>query len=146
MKQQTFTLTPPSQYTGPQAIINSDRVLINAKNDTVLIFSKNAIGLSTAGSLHFNSDNICIINSPKIQLGINATEPILLGNKTVDLLTELLESLNLVGKALSDAIVHVGDAEYPVRGLTAPAVNLTLKTQRLLSIIKDIKSKQNFTL
>lgn len=144
-KKQTYTLIPPSQYSEPQAVINSNRVLINAKTDCILMFSKQAIGFSTAGSLHFNSDGVAIINSPKIQLGLDAKEPLLLGDQTTQFLRELLEVLNKVAEGLYNANAHVGDAKYPLYDLNAPGADLKLKTEDLLARLDQLKSKQNFT-
>lgn len=145
-KKQVYILTPPSEYTGPQAIINSNRVLINAKTDSILMFSKQAIGFSTAGSIHFNSDSSMIVNSPKIQLGLEASEPLLLGNVTVSFIQELLEVLDSVAKGLAEVKVHVGDAEYPLYDVNVPAQDLKLKIEDLLSRLDQLKSKQNYTI
>ena len=60
---------PPNTYEGKQVIINSDRLLFNAKKDSILLFSNEAIGFSTNGSFNFDTgDNInknkFIVNSP----------------------------------------------------------------------------------
>ena len=61
----------PSIYQGKQVIINSDRLIFNAKNDSILLFSDKAIGFSTNGSFHFDTsdreDSKFIINSPNIR-------------------------------------------------------------------------------
>jgi hypothetical protein len=145
-KKSNFVLIPPSQYTGNQVILTSDRVLLNAKKDAVLIFAKQAIGFSSAGSIHFNSDSVTIINAPKIQLGINAEEPLLLGNKTVEFMTDFLKTLNQLVDSLSKVSVHIGDAKYPLYDVNVPAQDLTLKIQELLGKIEDLKSKQNYTI
>ena len=44
----------PSVYSGKQVIINSDRLLFNAKNDSILIIIDQSIGMSTNGT--FNVD------------------------------------------------------------------------------------------
>ncbi len=47
--------TTPAQYLNPQIILNSDRVVINAKNDSVLISGQNSVGLSSNGSINLES-------------------------------------------------------------------------------------------
>ena len=47
--------TIPGLYQGNQVIINSDRLLFNAKEDSILLFSNKAIGFSTRGSIHFDT-------------------------------------------------------------------------------------------
>ena len=47
----------PNNYIGKQVIINSDRLIFNAKNDSILLFSDKAIGFSTNGNFHFDTFN-----------------------------------------------------------------------------------------
>ena len=90
----------PNNYIGKQVIINSDRLIFNAKNDSILLFSDKAIGFSTNGDFHFdtfnNGTNKFIVNAPKIILGLRydntyANEPALLGNQTEIWLNELID-------------------------------------------------------
>ena len=97
----------PEIYQGKQVIINSDRLLFNAKNDSILLFSSKAIGFSTNGSIHFDTSDKkegkepskVIINSPNIYLGLDyrgdlPTEPAVLGDYLGDIwLSDLLETL-----------------------------------------------------
>lgn len=48
---QKFTLgvLPPNQYMNPQIVINSERVIINSKKDSVLISGKKSVNISTNG-------------------------------------------------------------------------------------------------
>ena len=95
----------PEIYQGKQVIINSDRLLFNAKDDSILLFSNKAIGFSTNGSIHFDTSDKkegdesskFIINSPNIYLGLDykgefPTEPAVLGDYLGDVwLDDLLE-------------------------------------------------------
>ena len=45
----------PGSYQGNQVLINSDRLIFNAKEDSILLFSDKAIGFSTNGSFHFDT-------------------------------------------------------------------------------------------
>ena len=79
----------PHIYQGKQVIINSDRLLFNAKTDSILLFSDKAIGFSTNGSFNFDTsdkkDSKFIVNSPNIYFGLKdgdlPTEPVILGHK-----------------------------------------------------------------
>ena len=79
----------PNAYTGKQIILNSDRILFNAKDDSVLLFAQKSIGFSTEGSFNFDTGtgngSHMIINTPLIYLGMDgdvlAKEPAVLGNK-----------------------------------------------------------------
>ena len=64
----------PNTYQGNQVIINSDRLVFNAKQDAILLYSDKAMGFSTKGNFHFDTDNSentkFIVNAPNIYLGI----------------------------------------------------------------------------
>ena len=90
----------PGTYQGNQVVLNSDRLLFNAKEDSILLFSKEAIGFSTRGSFHFDTsseeESKFIINSPKIYLGLEydntlPAQPAVLGHELRDLLTDILD-------------------------------------------------------
>lgn len=144
-KQSNYIPVPPDQYKGDQIILTSGRLILNSKSDSIFMFSKQSIGFSSAGTLNFDSDSKCIINSPSIQLGLNATEPLLLGTKTVDLLKDLLIQLNLLSDALSKLTVNINGEEVPNQTIGTPAQDLSNKIKTLLSQIENIKSKNNFT-
>ena len=49
-----FNPTSPDQYIGKQLILNSDRIVINSKEDN-LLFSNTGFSFSTNGEFHFNT-------------------------------------------------------------------------------------------
>ena len=103
----TYIPKQPNIYQGKQVIINSDRLLFNAKDDAILLFSSKVIGFSTNGSIHFDTSDKkegdeaskVVINSPNIYLGLQhnddlPTEPAVLGDYLGDIwLEDLLETL-----------------------------------------------------
>ena len=99
---EKYTPKSPLLYDGNQVVINSDRLLFNAKTDSILLFSNEVIGFSTNGSFHFdtsdNDESKFIINSPNIYLGLDLkklpTEPAVLGNELHDLLDKILDLIN----------------------------------------------------
>ena len=103
-------------YLGKQVIINSDRLLFNAKDDSILLFSDKAIGFSTKGSIHFdtssNKNSKLVINTPNIYLGLKSdknlpTEPAILGNELDDWLGGVNGLLDVLEGIISDIIVKV---------------------------------------
>ena len=52
-----FIPESPNTYQGNQVIINSDRLVFNAKEDAILLYSDKAIGFSTNGNFHLDTDN-----------------------------------------------------------------------------------------
>jgi|TARA_R110001632_G_scaffold97692_3_gene204292 hypothetical protein len=143
----------PEIYQGKQVIINSDRLLFNAKDDAILLFSNKAIGFSTNGSIHFDTsdkkdgDNASkvVINSPNIYLGLKReygedilpTEPAVLGDYLGDIwLLDLLECLEGLINDLITKVAFITTAPGAPTGPN-PSNNamLSLRKQQ----IKDLK-------
>ena len=112
----SYKPTNTNDYLGKQVIINSDRLLFNAKDDSILLFSDKAIGFSTKGSIHFdtssNKNSKLVINTPNIYLGLKSdknlpTEPVILGNELDDWLGGVNGLLDVLEGIISDIIVKV---------------------------------------
>ena len=106
-----FIPESPNTYQGNQVLINSDRLVFNAKEDAILLYSDKAIGFTTNGNFHFDTDNSgdakFIVNSPNIYLGLKTnnnlpTEPALLGNEFDEWANELLDMID----GLMDDIIY----------------------------------------
>ena len=135
----TYIPESPDTYQGNQVILNSDRLLFNAKSDSILLFSDKAIGFSTNGSFHFdtspNEESKFIINSPQIYLGLEfddtlPTQPAVLGEE----LGELLEGvLDLIDDVIDDICTKVTYVVTPPGGLTGmnPANFSTFQTRKI---------------
>ena len=92
--------TPPSQYSNPQIVLNSDRIVINAKSDHILMSSQKSIGMSTVGSVNIDAQSH-YISSNDIKLGsTSADQPILLGDNTVDVLLQLTGAIRNLASIL----------------------------------------------
>ena len=145
---------PPNIYQGKQAIINSDRILFNAKDDSILLFSNKAIGFSTNGSFHFdtgnNEENKFIVNTPNIYLGLQTngnfpTEPALLGDKTEVWLNDLLDMIQELINDIKYQVSYTAGKE----GKTSPhpdnenaLINRVREISNLRESLKDIKSQR----
>jgi hypothetical protein len=83
----------PSLFTSPQIALSSDRIVLNAKRDSILISGQTSIGLLTNGSVNIDTPSL-YVSSNDIRLGSkNATQPVLLGDDTVDVLIELTSAI-----------------------------------------------------
>lgn len=134
---------PEFPYLGNQIIINSGRVTLNSKDDSVFLFGKKAIGLSSAGTINFDSDDKMIINSPQIYLGLEAKEPLVKGEALESLLSDLLDSLNELGAKLMYAQDSNG---VFITSVTTSGRSLQRSIKRVKSNLSSIKSSKNFTL
>jgi|TARA_R110001592_G_scaffold11710_2_gene57497 hypothetical protein len=98
-------LKSPETYQGKQVIINSDRLIFNAREDS-LFSSNKTIAFSTNKDFHINtsegSDGKFAVNSPKIHLGkikannSLADNPAVKGQELEQLLNDILNHLNLL--------------------------------------------------
>ena len=60
----------PYEYEGKQVVINSDRLLFNAKNDSIMVYSNKHMAFSANNHIHFDTrdEGNFAINSNKIFL------------------------------------------------------------------------------
>lgn len=88
------TYQPVFPYAGRQIIIDSGRVLLNSKDDSTFIIGKKAVGISTGGTFNVDTAGKTIINSPEIDLGLNAKHPIILGDEFMSSFQQFLLAIN----------------------------------------------------
>jgi hypothetical protein len=130
-------------------ILNSDRVILNSKDDSVFVLSKKTVGVSAVESVHFdvglrgstNQDNKFVINAPNIQLGLpenGKSEPIAKANSVVAFINYLIEALDTFSTSLSKAnALGVGVSGIPNISVAAT----TLKGK--LKYCKEIYAEEN---
>ena len=119
---------------GKQIILNSDRLLFNAKNG-------GDIFCYSANDINFIATTQTVVESPKIFLGnVEATEPVVKGQVLVDLLLELIGIL--------DGIHTVPTPAGPIPKLNVAQTTTGPLAKAFADIkgkVKDILSEQNFT-
>ena len=142
-------ITPPktpSQYTNPQVIINSDRLVFNAKTDSILLSAEKSIGLSSNSSLNFNTNNY-IVDAGNIRLGSkNATEPLVKGETLYKNLTQIVNALTTLVDVMEVQQLWPGGVPTP-DGATSVTARATKDI--LNNVQKDlvnIKSKVSKTI
>lgn len=134
---------PKFPYLGEQIIINSGRVILNSKDDSIFLFGKKAIGFSSSGTINFDTNESIIINSPKIYLGLEAKEPIVKGNQLKLMLDDILDALRVLSSQLQNT--QDSNGVYITNIITA-SDSLSKSINRIKSRLDDILSKNNFTL
>jgi hypothetical protein len=112
-----------------------------------MLFAKTNIELSTKNIINLNADERIHLNSGKIFLGtVNntlPTEPLLLGDKTVALLSNMVLALFDLGCSLSAV---VGSPEgAPALDVNTAGENLMNDLERIANNLNAIVSQQNFT-
>jgi len=92
--------TTPNEYIGKQLILNSGRLVFNTTEDHLLLSSTKTVNINALNGFNIDTPQ-SIIKSNQILLGgPNATEPLLKGNTTVALLSELTVQLTALTTAL----------------------------------------------
>lgn len=143
-------IKPEFPYLGNQCIITSDRVTLHSKKDGVYLFGKATVCLSSPSTINLDSNEAIKMNAPVIELGLNAKDlgqPVILGLELVDLLNELIQSLQVVSTALSKAD---GTSEEAVADsfddIKIAGESLTQATDNAKAILNTILSENTYTL
>jgi len=127
---------------GRQIIIDSGRVHLNAKDDFIVLMSKKSISLSSQGSVNVDANASFIVNSNRIRLGTEATEPLVLGNKLSLLLNKvggiLIQSNNVIKEPEDGQGTVIPEVKELVQ-LIARAAQILIKGSF------DLTSNKNFT-
>ena len=127
-------------YNEEQIILNSGRLLLNSKLDSILLSSKDTINLNAINSVNIDTPKT-VIQSNDVLLGDkNATEPVILGNKFLGDLSKLLTSLISLSSALSTPIGTPAPF-VPNAAIPGPATDTLVKAQNMLNKIEQYKSK-----
>ena len=140
---------PEFPYKGDQAIIISGRIIFNSKDDSIFLFGKSAIGLSSLGQVNIDSIQGTTINSPIIQLGLNdqdAGEPLVKGRQNNLLLLELVGEL----KNLCISLSNISETNFnkSIPGIITSAksaINSMKQIEDTLALETNL-SKKTFTL
>lgn len=134
----------PNQYGGRQIIFNSDRLLFNSKRDSILFSAFKSINLNSLESVNIDTKET-ILNSKKILLGSKqATEPLILGDKFLDDLQQLLTQLIALSTSLQSPI-GTPTPYVPNITITSPAVQTSEMAKKMLKNIQNYKSKVSKT-
>lgn len=140
----SYTTPPitPAQFVNPQVILNSDRIILNAKSDSILISGEKSVGLSSNGSVNIESTSEINIASKLTRLGNkNANQSVLRGDETVEYLKILINELQNIAEALKVVQDWPGGAPVP-NPVVLTATNSALKVfENVYNQIDSVKSK-----
>lgn len=114
-----------AEYTGKQIIITSGRLVFNTTEDHLMFSSKKTINLNSIEGFNVDTRGNAVIQATKVYLGDSEdslTQPVVLGDDLVSLLTDILTDLNTLTRTLQNQIgVPVGTPLAPT-SLTAQLV------------------------
>ena len=130
----------PSKYNLPQNILNSDRIIINAKSDSIILSAQKSVGLLSNESINIESTQI-YMDATDIKMGSKeATEPALLGDKTNKLLTQVVTVLKNLSTALQSAQIYPGGSPAPDPVLGPLSISNTQVLEMVLNTLNNEKN------
>jgi len=145
--------TPPTnvgQYEGNQIILNSGRLVFNAKSDSILLLASKAIQLSCGDTLGINAKQISL-TADKIYLGssegIEGTkiQSVVLGenlNFVLENIAVFLQTLNIAFKTATDSngasIVSLNTIASDAETLSNDLLNIVNGKNLLSKIVKTV--------
>jgi hypothetical protein len=149
-----------NSYEKDTVILNSDRVILNSKDDSVFILSKKTVGMSAADSVHFDigprgskdGKYMFIVNAPSIQLGLPANginEPIAKADSVISFIDDIINALNQFSTSLAAATgLGVGVSKLPEISIAANLLKLRLNgfKEKYTKDNSPIKSKVSKTI
>ena len=143
------------EYAGEQVIISSNRLVFNARKDSILNSAYQNINLSAGDKVTIDvgtidsddKQNMFLVNAPRVQFGLDSkgktVEPIAKANALEDVLNELMEVLEIYSQMVT--------ASSPpfISGLLAAQTYLTANFTNIkadLAEIGNVKSDTTFTI
>jgi len=147
-KRDSYDTVPPAsdEYIGNQVVVNGGRLYFNAKEDSTFISAKESIGLN-ANTLNLDAKEYFCVDAKLIYLGKKARtattpEPVVLGVQLENWLTSLLDTLEILGTSLTQAVSVSGG---PVPALVAVGPQVQTTATLLKAQISQMQSKKVFT-
>ena len=141
-----------NKFKGSMFLGNADRIVLNAKNDDILLSSARSIGMNS-NTLNLDSKDYLCLDADKIYLGKiartrdgAAKQPVMLGHEVEAFLQNLIDAVNILAQAMSKA---KGDRKGPLGAI----INGGIKGQSVLGQLKNtlnpsgtsnLKSKKTF--
>ena len=134
----------PEQFAGKQLIINSGRLVFNTTQDHILFSSAKSINLNGVNGVNIDTP-VFTIQSRNTYIGSkNATEPLLLGNRTIEILNNIISNLSGFLQICSGLVSTPPGT--PLVPLNVAATQLNQQLLALQGNLEKLKSKSNFTI
>lgn len=151
-----MSFIPFISYNKNQIILNSDRLLLNSKDDSIFLISNKTISLSANESVHINigekgsrdQSKKLVVNSPKIEFGLSSKgrlEPIAKGETTEDIFNEILSALSTFSSGLQSA-AGIGSGVINLAQINASSQALSLRLKTIKQKVVNIKSKTTYSI
>ena len=140
--------TKAPEYLENQIILNSGRLVLNAKTDSVLVSANKEIAITSIGTVGIFSDNSINLAANKVNLGSKkANQALILGDDFMDQFESLLKGITNVCGALEKSQNWPGGNPVPNVPVNAASANTKAVVQSIMSLVKmkKLRSKVSKT-
>jgi len=120
--------TTPNEYAGRQLLLNSGRLVFNSTEDHILLSSIKTVNINALNGFNVDSPQSVIQSNSVLLGGINAVEPVLKGDTTINILVDLVNQLQALAIALQSVTPQAGLAVAPAAAQLAPQLAV-IRTQ-----------------
>lgn len=150
IKDKEVELYKKNEFGGNQVIIASDRIVFNARKQEIIAYSKESIGLSSEKIISIDGKELIETESKRINLGLNATSPVLLGDRTMNWLDSLCDIISKFITTTTQITVPtgVGPSGPPINTpaflqIRTSLVQLQQEIEKLQSRLAFVNEKSN---
>lgn len=140
---------PEFPYKGNQVIISSGRVLLHSKDDSIFLFGKKAVSVSSPGVFTVDAESGVSINAPTIELGLNASIAgyrVIRGEDYNQQMERLFLQLKFLAQALGELKSNPQDLAKAVVPVRKNAKVLADVIDSVLGKLDGALSKSTYTL
>lgn len=151
-KNKKIATYKDDKIAGKQIIAAAERIILNSRVKEIALLSSGGIMLSSPKSVTLDSgEDIALASAKKIFLGVDADEPVPLGNKLKDLLGKILDLIGDMNQSITSITVStaVGPSSVPVNSAefvkykTADVTKLKSDLEKILSEYAFVKKKSD---
>lgn len=135
---------PEFPYKGNQVMISSGRVQLHSKDDSIFLFGKKGVGISTTGLLGVDAVEGITLNAPIIELGLEAKDPKY--GQPVIKGTDFFIQMNRLLSALENMATALGELRSDNIGLAKSIPIIKQQATVLQGVIQNLKVQLPTTL
>lgn len=134
---------PEFPFKGNQVILSSDRIHLNGSKDSIILTGRKSVMISSLGSLNFESSQKCTLDAPRINIGVNATEALVLGTSFMRELRAFLLSIKFAGSLGQSS--GESDIATTVSKLSVLATQMYEASNKLENALDGLLSTRSYT-
>lgn len=135
-----------------QIIVSSDRVVLYSKTDSIFLFGSEAVSFSSKKTINLDAVDKVVVFAPRIELGENATHPIVLGDNLNETLIYLMRQIMRASNTLYGVSGGEFDAKQSMEKVKSAGQILHAAAKNVMNRLSPqnpskslILSQKNFT-